>query len=114
MADGYAQDDEARRSAGPRWSEQGGVGPPERLGLTWLEIPFVPGAEVWVDILAVGQPTPTDPAPFTFVALDTRTPYTLDFAGTNGGEDVNCLLRWVNPTGEKGPWRETATATIGA
>jgi hypothetical protein len=48
------------------------------------------------------------------VALDTRTPYTLDFAGADGGKNAHYLLRWVNPTGEKGPWSETATATIGA
>jgi len=72
------------------------------------------GAEIWVSILPVGQPTPTDPASFTFVALDTRTPYTLDFAGADGGKNANYLLRWVNPTGEKGPWSETATATVGA
>jgi len=40
-----------------------------------------------------GQPTPTDPASFTFVALDTRTPYTLDFAGADGGKNANYLLR---------------------
>ena len=72
------------------------------------------GAEIWVNILPVGQPTPTDPASFNFVALDTRTPYTLDFAGADGGKNANYLLRWVNPTGEKGPWSETATATVGA
>lgn len=72
------------------------------------------GAEIWVNILAVGQPAPTDPASFTFVALDTPTPYTLDSAGADGGKNANYLLRWVNPTGEKGPWSETATATIGA
>jgi len=44
----------------------------------------------------------------------TRTPYTLDFAGADGGKNANYLLRWVNPTGEKGPWSETASATIGA
>jgi len=65
-------------------------------------------------IMAGGPPTPTDPASFTFVALDTRTPYTLDFAGADGGKNANYLLRWVNPAGEKGPWSETATATIGA
>lgn len=118
--------------------------------------------------MLIGQPTPTDPASFTFVALDparaaadnvrhraarsfakriggvsranTRTPYTLEFAGADGGppltrrggrsvfdrlpggkrvrrvkgKSANYLLRWANPTGEKGPRSETATATIGA
>jgi len=87
------------------------------------------GAEIWVNILPVGQPTPTDPASFTFVALDTRTPYTLDFAGADGGlpltrrggrtifhclpsakrlrrvkgKNANYLLRWVNRIGQKEP-----------
>ncbi len=72
------------------------------------------GAEIWVNILAIGQPTPTDPTAFNFVALDTRTPYTLDFAGADGGKNAHYLLRWVNPTGEKGPWSETASVTVGA
>lgn len=105
------------------------------------------GAENWVSILPVGQPTPTDPALLPLpsreragvraVALDTKTPYTLDFGGADGGKNANYLLRWVNPTGEKGPpaldgaprakaavaqrrvlapcqgWSETAPATIG-
>lgn len=72
------------------------------------------GAEIWIAILPVGTPTPTDPDDFEFVAIDTRTPYTLDFAGPDGGKNAHYILRWVNPTGEKGPWSETATATIGA
>jgi hypothetical protein len=54
------------------------------------------------------------PRPDAFVALHTRTPYTLDFGGADGGKNANHLLRWANPTGEKGPWSESATATIGA
>lgn len=72
------------------------------------------GAEIWVNVLAIGQPTPGDPDTFRFVALDTRTPYVLDFDAADGGKNAHYLLRWVNPTGEKGPWSETATVTIGA
>jgi len=72
------------------------------------------GAEIWVNVAAVGQPTPTDPAAFNFVALDTRTPYTLDFPAADGGKNAHYLLRWVNPGGEQGPWSETASVTIGA
>ena len=32
------------------------------------------GAEIWVNILAVGQPTPTDPTSFNFVALALAIP----------------------------------------
>jgi hypothetical protein len=58
-------------------------------------------------------PPSADPSELTLLALDTRAPYTLDFAGVDGGKNASYLLRWVNPTGEKGPWSETATATIG-
>lgn len=47
-------------------------------------------------------------------ALDTRTPYTLDFDGPDGGKNAHYMLRWLNAKGQKGPWSETATATIGA
>ncbi len=54
------------------------------------------------------------PRPDAFVALDTRTAYTLDFAGADAGKNAHYLLRWVNPTGEEGRWSDTATATIRA
>lgn len=73
----------------------------------------VVGAEVWVKVLPVSEPPPTDPAVFTFIALDTRTPYTLDFPGTDGGKNAHYILRWANSTGQRGPWSETVSATIG-
>ena len=76
--------------------------------------PGVSGAEIWVKVAAVADPPPTDPKALTFVALDTRTPYTLDFDGADGGKNAHYMLRWVNTKGEKGPWSETATATVGA
>ena len=72
------------------------------------------GAEIWVKILPVGQPPPTDPAALSFMALDTKTPYTLDFDGADGGKNAHYMLRWVSTTGQKGPWGDTAMATIGA
>jgi hypothetical protein len=61
-----------------------------------------------------GDSAPTDPSELTFLALDTRTPYTADYAGTDGNKTAHYMLRWVNTRGEKGPWSETASATIGA
>ena len=69
------------------------------------------GAEIWVKI---GAPPPVDPSELTFLAVDTRTPYTTDFDGSDGGKQAHYMLRWVNTRGETGPWSETATATIGA
>jgi len=68
------------------------------------------GAEIWVKI----GTAPADPSELTFLALDTRTPYTADFAGSDGGKTAHYMLRWVNTRGDKGPWSQTVSATIGA
>ncbi|MCG3127241.1 MAG: hypothetical protein CHACPFDD_02099 [Phycisphaerae bacterium] len=59
-------------------------------------------------------PPPVDPGELEFLAVDTRAPYTRDYAGAQGGKPAHYMLRWVNSRGETGPWSETATATIGA
>jgi len=71
----------------------------------------VMGAEIWVKI---GDPVPTDPGQLIFLALDSRTPYTADYVGADGGKTAHYMLRWVSTNGDKGPWSETASATIGA
>jgi hypothetical protein len=71
----------------------------------------VMGAELWVKI---GDPAPTDPSELTFLAVDTRTPYTADYTGGDANKVAHYMLRWINTRGEKGPWSETASATIGA
>ncbi len=71
----------------------------------------VMGVELWVKI---GDPAPSDPSELTFLSLDTRTPYTADFAGDDANSTAHYMARWVNTKGEKGPWSETASATIGA
>jgi hypothetical protein len=71
----------------------------------------VMGAEIWVKI---GDPPPTDPSELTFLSVDTRTPYTADYDGADANKTAHYMLRWVNTTGDKGPWSETASATIGA
>jgi len=43
----------------------------------------VMGAEIWVKI---GPPPPVDPSELIFLAVDTRTPYTTDFDGADGGK----------------------------
>ena len=71
----------------------------------------VMGAEIWVKI---GPTPPVDPSECTFLALDSRTPYTADYTGADGGKTAHYMLRWVSTNGDKGPWSETASATIGA
>ncbi len=73
--------------------------------------PGVRGAQIWVKI---GDPPPADPTECTYVATDTRTPYVLDFDGTQAKQNAHYMLRWENTRGETGPWSETASATIGA
>ena len=42
--------------------------------------------------------------------LNTRTPY----PGTDANKIAHYMLRWVNTRGDKRPWSETASATVGA
>ena len=61
-----------------------------------------------------GDPAPVNPGELTFLATDTRTPYTADYPGTDANKIAHYTLRWVSTCGEKGPWSETASATIEA
>jgi len=77
--------------------------------------PFgVQGVEIWMAITPIGTPAPTDPSEFAFVTLDTSTPHLIEFAGADGGKNAHYILRWVNTTGQKGPWSEVVSATINA
>lgn len=71
----------------------------------------VMGVELWVKI---GDPPPVDETQLTFLATDTRTPYVATYPGADANKVAHYMLRWVNTRGEKGPWSETASATIGA
>lgn len=68
------------------------------------------GCEVWMKIGAA----PTDPSELTYLATDTRTPYTVVFEGADAGKVANYMLRWVNSRAERGPWSQTVSATITA
>jgi hypothetical protein len=76
--------------------------------------PGVLGAELRMAMTAIGAPTPTDPAAFAFLALDTATPYVNEFAGADGGKNAHYIARWINGHQEHGPWSETVSVTIGA
>ena len=75
------------------------------------------GAEIWVKVaelqMGVASP-PTDPSELTYLSMDTRSPYVARFPGADGGKTAHYMLRWMSTTGDKGPWSETASATIGA
>lgn len=77
--------------------------------------PFgVNGAEVWVKIGPATEAPPDDPSEFVFETLDTRSPHLIVYTGPDGGKTAHYILRWVNTRGQKGPWSETVSATIGA
>jgi hypothetical protein len=73
--------------------------------------PGVRGAQIWH---FVGPTPPGDPGEFEFVALDTATPYLLEYEAADAGKLASYLLRWENTRGEFGPWSETVSATIPA
>lgn len=72
--------------------------------------PFgVAGCELRVTI---GATPPVDPDDFTFVAIDTNTPYMNEFDGVDGGSMAHWVARWVNTRGAAGPWSDVVSATI--
>ena len=70
----------------------------------------VMGCEIWVKI---GDPAPADSGELQFLALDSATPYVAEFTGNQSGKKAHYMLRWVTTRGDKGPWSETVSATIG-
>jgi hypothetical protein len=69
------------------------------------------GVEIWNK---VGTTPPVGENDLRFIAIDTDAPYVLNFDAVDGGKTAYYWLRWVNPTGERGPWSEPSQATIAA
>jgi len=69
------------------------------------------GVEIWNK---VGTTPPAGEADLRFVAVDTNAPYLMTFDSADGGKNNYVWMRWVSPTGERGPWSEQAQATIAA
>jgi hypothetical protein len=69
------------------------------------------GCEIWNKVGATG---PVGEGDLRFVAVDTASPYVLNFESEDGGKTAYYWTRWVSPTGERGPWSEQASATIAA
>jgi len=69
------------------------------------------GVEIWNK---VGTTPPTGESDLRFVAVDTNAPYVMNFDSADGGKTNYVWMRWVSPTGERGPWGEQAQATIAA
>lgn len=69
------------------------------------------GVEIWNH---VGITPPAGEGDLRFVAVDTNAPFVLNFPSADGGKTAYYWLRWVSPTGERGPWGEQSQATIAA
>jgi len=97
--------------------------------LTWSSIQFaaeglwtVPGTptskaepfgvircEIWMKI---GDAPPVDLSECEFVALDNRTPKTVEFERSDANKTVHFIGRWQDSRVEKGPLSETVSATV--
>ena len=69
------------------------------------------GAEVW---MKVGKEPPIDESQLRFVNTATRSSFQVTFPSEAGRQTAYYWLRWVSPTGERGPWSQLAQATIAA
>jgi hypothetical protein len=74
----------------------------------------VMGCEIWVKVAPTGEAPPSSADELSFVAMDTASPYIVEYDGADGGKTAHYMLRWVKTGGEKGPWSETISATITA
>ncbi len=50
----------------------------------------------------------------TYLVTDTRSPYLVEYDAGKAGQFAHYMLRRINTRGERGPWSETISATIGA
>ena len=69
------------------------------------------GVEIWNKI---DGPPPTDVNDCSFVAMDTTTPYIVEYPGEDGGKLVHYMVRWQLKNGGKTPFGDTASATVPA
>ncbi|HYF13860.1 MAG TPA: hypothetical protein VD971_02175 [Phycisphaerales bacterium] len=73
--------------------------------------PGVLGVEIWHK---VGTTPPANEGELRFVAVDTNAPYVVSYDAADGGKTAYYWLRWISPSGERGPWGEQSQATIAA
>lgn len=69
----------------------------------------VQGCEIW---MKVGDSAPAGPNDVHYLALDTRTPYTVEFEAADAGKTAYYMLRWISTRGDTGPWSATVSGTI--
>jgi hypothetical protein len=69
----------------------------------------VQGCEIW---MKVGDPAPAGPRDVHYLALDTRTPYIVEFDAADATKTAYYMLRWTSTRAEPGPWSATVSGTI--
>lgn len=74
----------------------------------------VRGTEVWMTILAPGQPLPVDPSDLTLVDVTSTGKVVQAFAGADANKTAVYRMRYVNTRNERGPWGPQVSATIAA
>lgn len=57
---------------------------------------------------------PRLPGELRFLLLSIRTPALAEFTGPDADQTAHYMLKWLSTHGEAGPWRATASATVGA
>lgn len=67
------------------------------------------GCEIFVKLEG---PPPLDEKECTYLALDSNTPYLVEYPGTDAGKMAHYMLRWRMQDGSTTAWGETLSATI--
>lgn len=70
----------------------------------------VQGCEVW---MKNGGEAPKTDADFSYVGIDTKSPYVISFSVSDIGKTVYYRMRWINKRGQTGPWSSTISAIVG-
>lgn len=58
------------------------------------------------------MPTPTNPDQFTFLTMNSASPFGNQFAGDEGGKTAHYLMRWVTRGGDHSDWSEILSTGI--
>jgi hypothetical protein len=69
----------------------------------------VHGCEIWRKL---GGDAPVNASELTFLAVDTHSPFIINYQGEDVGKTACYWLRWVNTRGETGPWSTSISAMI--
>jgi len=56
--------------------------------------------------------TPFDSKELQYIGLTTSSSYVVDYKGEQAGKTAHYMLRWLATRSDRGPWSETAFATI--